>query len=180
MQLLPPRAIFPKLRAYGASLRGMVGSGVGHIEIGYYDSYEDRSGVNPFVNNSEFRALLGYEREIGRDFTASVQYYLEHMMNYGNYRDSLPFFMPVRDRDRHVFTLRLTKMLMNQNLIVSLFAYMSPSDKDAYLRPNITYKISDIWTVEAGGNIFLGDSTTSFFGQFQDNTNIYAGARLSF
>ncbi|HDP35578.1 MAG TPA: hypothetical protein ENN29_10765 [Candidatus Hydrogenedentes bacterium] len=180
MQLLPPRAVFPKLRAYGASLRGMVGSGVGHIEIGYYDSYQDRNGTNPFINNSEFRALLGYEREIARDFTAGVQYYLEYMADYGRYRKTLPFFMPKRDRDRHVFTLRLTKLLMNQNLILSLFAYMSPSDKDAYLRPNVTYKISDIWTVEAGGNVFLGDSKTSFFGQFQNNTNVYAGARLSF
>ena len=101
-------------------------------------------------------------------------------MHYGNYRDTLPFLMPAKDRDRHVVTLRLTKLLMNQNLILSLFAYMSPSDLDAYLRPNITYKISDDWTVELGGNIFLGDTKTSFFGQFQDNTNIYAGARVSF
>lgn len=180
MQLLPPRAIFPKLRVYGASLRGMVGSGVGHVEVGYYDSYEDRSGDNPFVNNSEFRFLLGYEREIAKEFTASIQYYLEYMMDYGNYKNTLPFFMPPRDQDRHVVTLRLTKMLMNQNLILSLFAYMSPSDKDAYLRPNVTYKLSDAWTVELGGNVFLGDNKTSFFGQFQDNTNVYAGARLSF
>ncbi len=153
---------------------------MGNIEIGYYDSYEDRRGRNPFVNNSEFRALLGYEREIGREFTAAVQYYLEYMMRYGNYRDTLPFFMEARDRDRHVFTLRLTKMLMNQNLILSLFTYASPSDKDAYLRPSVTYKLSDHWTVTAGGNIFLGDNKKTFFGQFQDNTNVYVGARLSF
>lgn len=180
MQLFPIRGTFPKLRAYGGSLRGTVLGGIGNVELGYYDSYQDRSGSNPLVNNSEFRLLLGYEREIAKEFTASVQYYLEYMMHYGNYRDTLPFFMPAKDRDRHVVTLRLTKLLMNQNLILSLFAYMSPSDLDAYLRPNITYKISDDWTVELGGNIFLGDTKTSFFGQFQDNTNIYAGARVSF
>ena len=180
MQLLPNRAVFPRLRVYGASLRGAIGQGIGNIELGYYDSRQDRRGNNPFINNSEFRLLLGYEREIGREFTAALQYYLEYMMRHGNYRDSLPFFMNARDRDRHVFTLRLTKMLMNQNLILSLFAYMSPSDKDAYLRPNVTYKVSDHWTVEAGANIFLGDQKTTFFGQFQDNTNVYAGARFAF
>ena len=180
MQLLPMRGIFPKLRAYGASLRGMVGSGVGNIEIGYYDSYEDNAGKNPFINNSEFRMLLGYEREIAKELTASVQYYLEYMMDYSNYKNTLPFFIPAKDRDRHVVTLRPTKMLLNQNLMLSLFAYMSPSDQDAYLRPNVTYKLSDAWTVELGGNVFLGNNKTSFFGQFQDNTNIYAGARLSF
>ena len=180
MQLLPPQPVFPKLRVYGASMRGMIGRGIGHVEIGYYDSYEDRTGRNAFINNSEFRFLAGYEREIKSDFTVAVQYYLEYMMNYGRYRDSLPFFMPARDRDRHVFTLRLTRMLMRQNLILSLFAYASPSDKDAYLRPNITYKLSDHWTVTTGANIFLGDNRTSFFGQFQDNTNIYASLRFSF
>ncbi|NLN93619.1 MAG: hypothetical protein GX130_09985 [Candidatus Hydrogenedens sp.] len=180
MQLIPSRAVFPKLRAYGASLRGALGKGIANIEIGYYDSYQDRSGSNPFVNNSEFRLLIGYEREIGHEFTASVQYYLEHMMRYRAYKRTLPFFMHARDQDRHLFTLRLTKQLMQQNLILSLFAYGSPSDADGYLRPNITYKINDNWTVDFGGNIFLGRHNYSFFGQFQDNTNIYGGVRVSF
>ena len=180
MQLLTGRATFPKLRVYGASVRGAIGRGIGHAEVGYYDSYQDGSGRNPFINNSEFRMLLGYEREIARELTMGVQYYLEYMMDYGRYRQSLPFFMVARDRDRHVFTLRLTKLLMNQNLILSFFGYMSPSDRDAYLRPAITYKINDHWTVETGGNVFLGAHSTSFFGQFKDNTNVYASVRLFF
>lgn len=180
MQLIPFRSVFPKLRVYGASLRGAIGRGIGNVEIGYYDSREDRSGRNAFINNSEFRALLGYEREIAKELTLGLQYYLEHIMNYGNYRDTLPFFMTARDQDRHVITLRLTKLLMNQNLILSFFGYFSPSDMDAYLRPGVTYKINDNMTLETGGNIFLGNSRTSFFGQFQDNTNVYAGLRVSF
>lgn len=180
MQLVPMRSVFPKLRAYGASLRGTVGRGIGNIEIGYYDSYQDPGGNNAFINNSEFRILLGYEREIARELTLATQYYLEHMMDYGAYRGTLPFFMTARDQDRHVITLRLTKLLMNQNLILSFFGYFSPSDTDAYLRPNIIYKINDQFIIEGGGNIFLGNSRTSFFGQFQDNSNIYAGVKFSF
>lgn len=180
MQLLPFQGVFPKLRVYGASLRGTLGRGIAHVEMGYYDSYQDSGGRNAFINNSEFRFLIGYEQEIAKEFTAGVQYYLEHMMDYRAYRDSLPFFMVPRDEDRHVFTLRLTKLLMNQNLILSLFGYISPSDKDAYLRPQITYKINDHWTMDAGCNIFLGSSYTSFFGQFQDNSNIYMGIRVAF
>jgi hypothetical protein len=48
-----------------------------------------------------------------------------------------------RDGDRLVTTVRLTKLLMNQNLRLSLFGYYSPSDKDVYLRPNVNYKVSD-------------------------------------
>lgn len=180
MQLIPMRSVFPKLNVYGASLRGTVGRGIGNIEVGYYDSRDDRRGRKALINNSEFRMLLGYEREIAKELTLGLQYYLEYMMRYSAYRDTLPFFMTARDRDRHVTTVRLTKLLMNQNLILSLFAYFSPSDSDAYLRPNITYKISDTLTVETGGNIFLGAHKDTFFGQFEDNTNIYAGFRVSF
>ena len=79
-----------------------------------------------------------------------------------------------------MISLRLTKLLMNQNLTLSLFTYYSPSDRDAYLRPTVTYKVDDHWTVECGGNLFFGASSTTFFGQFEGNTNVYLATRYSF
>jgi len=79
-------ALFPKLAVYGASTRGPLGRGIANIEAGYYDSREDRSGDNPFINNSQSRLLVGYEQEVVKDFTVGVQYYLEHMMDYGNFK----------------------------------------------------------------------------------------------
>lgn len=174
------RAIFPELSVYGASLRGSVLAGIGNIELGYYDSRDDRGGDNPFVRNSEFRFLVGYEREIARNFTLGGQYYLEHMLDYDDYLGVLPEGMPATDENRHVLTIRLTRLLMRQNLRLSLFAYFSPSDQDAYLRPNVHYKLNDHWSAELGGNIFVGDQPHTFFGQFQDNTNLYAGVRYGF
>lgn len=179
-QLLPPRGLFPALNVYGASVRGTLGKGVASAEIGWYDSRRDRSGKDPFVNNSELRLLLGYEREVARELTAGVQYYLEHMLDHAAYARSLWFFIPGRDENRHVLTLRLTKLLMNQNLTLSFFGYYSPSDNDGYLRPQVSYKLSDDWSVDAGGNVFLGAWDTTFFGQFEDNSNVYAGMRWSF
>ena len=69
---------------------------------------------------------------------------------------------------------------MNQNLTLSLFTYYSPSDGDAYLRPNVKYKVNDNLIVELGGNVFTGESDYSFFGQFKNNTNIYTGIRFAF
>ncbi len=174
------QATFPKLRVYGASVRGPLGRGIFHAEIGYYDSYQDRTGNRPFVNNSELRLLIGYEQELAKEFTGAVQYYLEHMMDYGAYRRALPFLMEPRDENRHVVTLRLTRMLMNQNLILSFFGYFSPSDTDAYLRPKVSYKLNDQWLVETGGNLFLGRHDHTFFGQFEDNSNLYTAVRYSF
>ncbi|MBI1321111.1 MAG: hypothetical protein GC168_19475 [Candidatus Hydrogenedens sp.] len=178
--LLPPRATFPELSVYGASARGPLGPGILSAELGYYDSREDRGGNDPFVNNDELRTLLGYEFEAGKEFTIGVQHYMEWMQDYGDYRRTLPFFVPARDEFRHLFTVRFTKMLMNQNLMLSLFTFYSPSDADAYLRPTATYKINDAWQIFGGANIFLGRERTTFFGQFEDNSNVYAGARFSF
>jgi hypothetical protein len=173
------QAIFPDLNVYGASIRGSVGKGIGNLEIGYYESADDLSGKNPLINNSEMRYLVGYTQEIGRDFTMGVQYYIEQMLDYSQYKSNLASG-PARDRDRHLTTLRLTKLLMNQNLRCSLFTYYSPTDKDVYMRPNINYKVSDNLAIEVGSNIFFGDYPNTFFGQFQNNTNMYFSLRYSF
>jgi len=174
------RATFPDLSVAGASVRGPVGKGIGNIEVGYYDSRDDDGGDDPLVRNSECRFLMGYEQEVARDFTAGVQYYLEWMMDHEDHRRTLPAGIRARDECRHLVTLRLTKLLMNQNLRLSFFAYYSPSDSDAYLRPKVHYKIDDHWSAEVGGNIFLGAHDHTFFGMFERNTNAYCGVRYSF
>ncbi len=173
-------ALFPELYVYGASVRGTVGKGIGNVEIGYYDSIEDRDGDNPLLNNSEMRYLVGYTQEIARDFTAGVQYYVEQILDYGAYRDSLLPGSKSRDEFRHVTSLRLTRLMMSQNLTLSLFTYYSPSDEDAYLRPIVNYKASDQLMYEVGSNVFFGDKRHTFFNQFHNNTNLYVGVRYSF
>ena len=69
---------------------------------------------------------------------------------------------------------------MNQNLRISLFLFYSPTDQDAYLRPNANYKINDYWIAEIGGNVFIGEKDESFFGQFEDANNVYASIRYGF
>ncbi len=71
-------------------------------------------------------------------------------------------------------------MAINQNLILSLFAYYSPSDENAYLRPSASYTINDHAGIFAGANIFMGSDDHTFFGQFENNCNVYAGGRLTF
>lgn len=174
------RATFPRLGVYGASVRGPISKGIGNVEIAYYDSRNDRNGIRSALPNDQFRALVGYEQEIAPEFTGGVQYYLERTLDYDNYKANHPAGSPKADKNRQVVTLRLTKMMMNQDLTLSLFNFWSPNDHDGYIRPKVNYKINDQWTAEAGANIFYGKERYTFFGQLEDNTNIYASLRYSF
>ena len=174
------KATFPKLDVYGASVRGQVGKGIGNAEVAYYRSKDDTSGDDSLVNNSEMRYLVGYTQEIAKDFNAGVQYYVEQMLNYDDYEDNQPASANDRDEFRHVVTLRLTKLLMNQNLNLSMFTFYSPSDEDAFLMPKVQYKATDNLLLEAGSNIFFGDHPHTFFAQFENNTSLYGAVRYSF
>jgi hypothetical protein len=174
------KLIYPELFVCGSSVRGAMLGGIGSAEVGYYYTREDASGKDPLMRNSEVRFLAGFEKELARNLTGGIQYYLEYMQDYDEYENSLPVGMEKTDEFRHVLTLRLTQMLMNQNLKLSFFTFYSPSDADGYARPKIHYKISDYWSAEIGGNIFFGEEDYTFFGQFKDNTNAYAAVRLNF
>ncbi|MBN2644505.1 MAG: hypothetical protein JXR59_03405 [Desulfuromonadaceae bacterium] len=171
---------FPRLRVVGGSVRGNFGPGLINGEVGYYDSLEDRNGSDPLVPNSEYRLLVGYEQELRRNLTLGIQYYLEWLNAYQAYRRHLPPGQRARDEDRHVLTLRLTQLALNQNLVVSLFGYWSPSDQDGYLRPSVKYKATDTVTLSVGANLFWGDRPETFFGQFEDNSNLYVSLRYGF
>jgi hypothetical protein len=171
---------FPELNVYGASLRGPLLGGVGHGEVGYFDVRDKDAALDPFLPNGQMRILIGFEHELKTDLTGGIQYYMERMSDFGDYRASLLPGMQDIGRTRHLTTVRLTQMAMNQNLTLSLFNFWSPSDEDGYLRLKTNYKASDALSLEAGLNLFYGEQKSSFFGQFQDNTNIYLSARMSF
>lgn len=177
------KAFYPRLNVYGGSVRGPLGAGIANVEAAWYDSRDDRHGENPNIRNSELRLLAGYQADlpqIASDLSVGFQYYVELMDDYDSYRDTLPAGMNPADRDRHVLTFKVKKLLLNQNLTVELFAYYSPSDGDAYLRPSVSYKLDDHWTIGGGGNIFFGVEEYTFFGQFQRDSNLYAFLRYGF
>ncbi|MCL5966353.1 MAG: hypothetical protein M1550_03950 [Deltaproteobacteria bacterium] len=171
---------YPKLSVYGASLRGPLLQGVASLEFGYYDSREDRSGANPMVENSSLRYLLGYERELWTDFTVRAQYYLEQMLDYGAYKASLPPGAPEKKEYRHLLFLRLTRLLRYQTVELSFIGFYSPSDEDGMVNPQVSYKISDRWSVASGANVFFGKKDFTQFGQLDNNDNLSVRLRAGF
>lgn len=174
------KARFPELQTWGASARGSFAGGVFNAEIGLLDSKEDDRGADPFVNNSEWRWLLGYERELATNLTGGFQYYAEQTSDYQHYLAGLPDPSKAKEEIRHNLTARFTYFALNQNLELSLFLYGSPNESDLYVRPRANYKVTQNAALFIGGNLFIGDEDHTFFGQFEDASNLYAGWRMSF
>jgi hypothetical protein len=174
---------FPRLRVYGASFRDQLGLGIGHIEAGFYQSLDDPKGDNPLVNNSEFRFLLGYERaapKIASDLTLGFEYYVELMTDHKLYESTLPPGFPARKEYRHVVVLQLVKLLYKQNITLQLYGYVSPSDKDTYVRSTLDFRLDDHFTLTAGTNLFTGVDNNTFYGQLESNSNVYMALRYGF
>ncbi len=173
---------YSKSNVFGASWVGNFVGGIANSEVGYEDSVDDSSGDDPDTTNSYLKFLLGYKKEVWTDFTIGVQYYLEHMMDYGGYIDSLPDTIEeyARHENRSMFALRFTKLLMQQKLKCELFTFYSPTDEDGYLNPDISYKWTDDLNTSLGMNIFYGKYNYTDFGQLKDNTNLYLRIRHSF
>jgi hypothetical protein len=172
-------ATFSPLGVYGASVRGTVAGGIGNVEGSYHDSRDDRAGTDPNVPNSQIRGLVGYERELLTNVTLGLQYFLQRMFDYDQLiaNSSAPEFEP--DEWRSTFTLRTTYRFRQETMILSLFAFVSPSDEDSQLRPSFTYAWSDAVRLALGANIMVGSESGSF-GQLEQNSNIYARLRYSF
>ncbi|OGL00379.1 MAG: hypothetical protein A3E31_13375 [Candidatus Rokubacteria bacterium RIFCSPHIGHO2_12_FULL_73_22] len=173
------RFFFPPLDVWGASAQGAALGGVVSVEAGYHDSRADRSGRNPAVENSSFRFLAGYQREIVPDLTASGQYYVQAMEDHAAYRRTRGPGMARRPALRHVLTLRLTRLLWHQTLRLGVFALASPNEGDWYVGPEARYQITDAWSATVGVNAF-GGPRRSEFGQFEGNANLYAAVRYAF
>ena len=170
----------PELSVGGASVRGSLLGGVAWAEAGYYDSREDGDGTDPFVENSSLRYLGGWEKQWLPDLNVTVQYYGEKMMDHDEYVDSLPSLMVAEDELRHLWTLRVEKLLHYQLLRVSAFTFWSPTDDDGHARFLTSYKLSDEVEVAVGANVFFGDDDTTMFGQFENNDSVFGRLRYSF
>ena len=170
---------YPRLNTIGASVTGPIGKGVVSLEAGYYDSPQDRGGRDPSVENSQFRGLVGYSRQLWEDATLGLQLYGEWMRDYAAYRDTVPAGFLLKDRLRKVATVRFTQFFAHQTVTFNLFAFVGLSERDRYVIPSLRYAFSDNLWAEVGAN-FFGGKRSGMFGSVQDNSNVYLTVRYAF
>ncbi|VAW44658.1 hypothetical protein MNBD_GAMMA02-1136 [hydrothermal vent metagenome] len=174
------QAYFPKKNVWGASFQSTLGKGLYSLELGYHDVLDDKHGTNPLVANSQWRALLGYERELIKKLNWGVQYYLEHTEHYDRLLDNSMFPLTEPEENRQVITNRLTYMAKQDKLTWSLFVFYSPTDEDSYWRPSVNYRHNDQWQLTMGAQVFTSKKPHTFFAQFEDSSSVYSRIRYQF
>ncbi len=171
---------YERLDAYGASVRRPFAGGIANMEFGYYRSRQDTSGNNRLIENSMLKWLAGYDRDLGNDLKVGLQYFFEQKLDYTDYKSALLPNDYSWDEYRHLLTQRITKLYKNQTVMVGLFNFWSPSDKDGYARATCSYDISDQWKFVFGVNIPWGEDDITDFGMMKRDKNAFVRLRYSF
>ncbi len=179
-QQLQSQGYFPKLHSWGFSALTAYAGGIFNLEYSNYNSIENSAGSKSNIANGQHRLLIGYERELAKNFTASVQYYLERTKDYQALVSNSLTPEQVVDENRQLLTIRFTYRAQQQTLTYSLFSFYSPTDHDGYLKPSVNYQYNDQWLFSTGANLFFGKDDYSFFGQHQDNSNAWLSARFQY
>ncbi|MHB8809324.1 MAG: hypothetical protein ACYC9M_04850 [Desulfobulbaceae bacterium] len=168
---------YPELAVYGASLQGSALHGVVSLEAGSYDSLGDQDGADPMLPNSQWRFLVGYQRQLWEEGTLGLQYYAEVMRDYDAYTETMPPGFP-REREVHGYiSVRFTQFFRNQTLKFSWFSFVSPDEGDFLLNPELTYHFTDHVWAAVGAMVFGGGDEWSRFGQLAENDHGYLQVR---
>lgn len=171
---------YPQKQVLGASFQSTLGSALYNLEVGYHQARDDKKGTNPFVPNSQWRFLVGYERELIKKLNWGMQYYVEHTEHHNRLISNSLTPQYEAEKNRQLLTNRFTYQVMQDKLTWSIFVFYSPSDEDSYWRPSVNYRHNDHWQFTFGANVFAGNENHTFFGQFEDSSNVYTRLRFQF
>lgn len=173
---------FPELAVYGFSIRVPSPVAVFNIESSYYDSLDDRKGTDPLIPNSMVKSLVGCKVTLIKNSTTTVQYSFEWMQTYDEYLQSIASAeqSTLKKEYRDWITVDVTHLRHQERLRLSLFGSYSPVEHDWFLRPQITYWVSEPVQVTAGANLFFGEHEYTSFGQYQDNSHVFVRIRYTY
>jgi hypothetical protein len=75
--------------------------------------------------------------------------------------------------------MRINYLSHGDSMTWSLFGFYSPDNKDYYIKPKLTYRHDDHWSMVLGANLFGGKNYQQW-GQFSFSSNVFARVKYSF
>ncbi len=163
---------YHRLPLAGASFSKAVGGAVVRGEGAYY--FEKRFAAEDFsVNGVQEKDyahyLIGYDHN-WFGMNVSFQFIQEYILDY---EDDIR-----NDEFSNTMTFLITEDFLRETLRLEFFTYYGINNKDALLRPKISYDFADGFEIQLGANIFVGDEGN--FGQYDENDMVYLKVRNDF
>lgn len=175
MQLsgLTARPEHHRLSMAGMSISMPLGPLVLRGEGGYYSGRffqtEAPSAQDATIEKDYLHYMAGLDYTLA-GIRLSTQFIQEYIPNY---ETGL-----LNEEFETTMTFLAKKDFLRERLWLELFSYVGINNKDALIRPKISYSLADGFDIQAGANIFTG--TEGRFGQYNNNDMIYMKLKYSF
>lgn len=142
-------------------------------EVAFYTNryFEDENLTDTvlFKKNS-LNWMIGLDWTPGNDWMLIAQFTDNFIIDYDE---------AIKDDEHSMLTtLHISKKLFRQTLELSMMGYFGINDKDAFVRTNMDYTLTDELHLLLGIDAFLGDD--GMMGRYDDNDELWIKAKYSF
>ena len=156
--------------SFSTEIKGLIFRGEGAYYYGKYFQTEDPLATDALVQKNYLNYVAGLDFNIG-SVKLSTQFIQKYILEYNENMSENEF--------HNTATFMARYDMMRETLHLELFSYIGLSDKDALIRPKVTYDFDDSFSLLLGANIFVGEREGQF-GQYQDNSMVYAKIKYAF
>ncbi len=156
--------------SFSTEIKGVIFRGEGAFYSGKYFQTEDPIATDALVQKDYLNYVAGIDFNIG-NVKLSTQFIQNYILDHNTFMSENEF--------QNTATIMARYDMMRETLHLELFSYIGLSENDALIRPKITYDFDDSFSLLLGANVFLGDEDGRF-GQYQDNSMVYAKVKYNF
>ena len=161
--------------SFSSELGGFIFRGEGAYYLGKQFTANNNTGLPVELLDKDYVHYL-----IGTDFSIrttrlSVQFIQRAILGY---EDAI-----LEDELDNTMTFLANKTFFKETLTLQLFSYVGLNNKDAFIRPSLTYDLADGFEILAGANIFVKNENSKdpgLFGYYDDNDMVYVKVKYSF
>ena len=156
--------------SFSTEIKGVILRGEAAYYNGKYFQTEDPLQLESIVQKDYLHYLVGLDFIIG-GVNLSTQFIQQTILDYDK--------NILNEEAENTMTFLARYDLLRETLHLELFSYVGLTYNDALIRPKISYDFDDSFSILLGSNIFIGDSDGRF-GQYKDNSMIYAKLKYNF
>ena len=156
--------------SFSTEIKGVIFRGEAAYYNGKYFQTKDPDVEDAIIQKDYLHYVAGVDFSLG-DVKLSTQFIQQYIIDYEE---------DIFNREtENTATFMARYDMMRETLHLELFSYIGLDDKDALIRPKISYDFDDSFSLQLGANIFVGDEEGRF-GKYKDNSMIYTKIKYNF